>query len=307
MAFGEGDPVARAGARIMNRDFNWADLAAFIFCGLIAVPLCDAGFHSIVEDYRRLSGYVAVVAGLIIGSFGFSFHWIKLRVSQRVRNSLETKVLRWWPAAMLLAAAFFLGPEIYRRAVPAPAPTVIKLTATTTTPLPPENLSKETIVELLSETGQIADLVEKVGLPQADRWRTRLMTQNPEQACSGVDNSGLQNELVGVRNALSYANANLGNVLKQNRIDQGTLLKIFPNSDAGGFADATGGLNTYNQAIYDVGPHPSCSTLVTSYRVLLAFVNFDRALERFSIWLAGTQGNVNRYRDALRLQLRQKS
>ncbi len=94
--------------------FSSVDFLMFFAGGLIAEPLCVAGWDAIVSGDHLARGTAAVLAGLGIGAPVASFHWWKDRIGTPARNWLPTIAIQ---NARVLAFAYFLGPAIYRRAV----------------------------------------------------------------------------------------------------------------------------------------------------------------------------------------------
>jgi len=96
--------------------FNWADAVVFAVCELVAIPMCDAGWHGIVSGEYVFNGVLANLAGLPIGVAGISFHWWKDKIPPPSREWIQRQANRWWPAAFLIFFLYVTGPEMYRRA-----------------------------------------------------------------------------------------------------------------------------------------------------------------------------------------------
>ena len=95
--------------------FDAADIIVLVFCELIAIPLCHAGWDAIVMDHHIGRGLVALFVGFPIGIAGGSFHWWKDK-TPRFGDWLKLQASRWWIVAVILAFAYVAGPAMYRRA-----------------------------------------------------------------------------------------------------------------------------------------------------------------------------------------------
>jgi hypothetical protein len=93
------------------------DWAVAAISALIAIPLCEAGWHAVVNEPEHFArGLTAIGVGLPLGLAGFSFHRWKTKIPDGARNLIGSAALKWWPVAAFLAFAYFAGPEMYRRA-----------------------------------------------------------------------------------------------------------------------------------------------------------------------------------------------
>ena len=125
--------------------------------------------------------------------------------------------------------------------------------------MPPR--SKQTISDLLGESGKIAGVI-KTGLPLANEWRESITGRNPERVCLDLDSTTLQDKTAALANKLIAANDEISNVFEQNRIDQAELNQLFPNGNVGGFAYAAAGLQIYQRGIAALGERPPCEQLI---------------------------------------------
>jgi hypothetical protein len=96
---------------------NWADVAVLASCELFAVPLCHAGWDSIVAGEHIIRGVVALGFGLPIGFFGLGFHWLKGKMPVGAQAWMLAQSKRWWPVALIFAFLYLVGPAAYDRAV----------------------------------------------------------------------------------------------------------------------------------------------------------------------------------------------
>jgi hypothetical protein len=96
------------------------DLAVFAVSQLLAIPLCNAGWDAVVSTNVNsdhfFRGIAAIVAGLVLGIIGASFHWLKRKISVSAREWIRIQANRSWPLAALVAFAYLVGPTMYRRA-----------------------------------------------------------------------------------------------------------------------------------------------------------------------------------------------
>lgn len=93
-----------------------AEVLVIAVCELIAVPLCDASWHAIVGEHEVIRGIIGLAIGIPIGVAGISFHWWKDRLPT-ASGWLLRESNRWWPAVLLLALVYLIGPSVYRRAI----------------------------------------------------------------------------------------------------------------------------------------------------------------------------------------------
>jgi hypothetical protein len=102
------------------------DWAVAAVSALISVPLCEAGWHAVVNEPEHFArGLTAIVIGVPLGLAGFSFHRWKTKISAEARDRISSAAQKWWPVAAFLAFGYFAAPVAYQRAtyVP-PAPIV---------------------------------------------------------------------------------------------------------------------------------------------------------------------------------------
>lgn len=88
---------------------------------LIALPWCFYAQEAWVKG-ERLQSLGVYAWALPLAIAGISFHWWKRWVGARVRLWIERDAMRWWPLALIIASAYFLGPDIYQRALIPPPP-----------------------------------------------------------------------------------------------------------------------------------------------------------------------------------------
>ncbi len=96
---------------------NWADVVVLASCELLAVPLCHAGWDSIVVGEHIIRGTVALGFGLPIGLFGLGFHWLKGKMPVGAQAWILAQSKRWWPVAFLFAFFYLVAPAAYERVV----------------------------------------------------------------------------------------------------------------------------------------------------------------------------------------------
>lgn len=94
------------------------ELVAFFTLEGIAYPFCHAGAEAMLNGHL-VQGVIGYLVGVTSGVAGITFHWWKKWFS---REFLERKIFPWWPAVLLLAFVYVVGPEIYRRAIDPPPP-----------------------------------------------------------------------------------------------------------------------------------------------------------------------------------------
>src|SRR5262249_33631320 len=147
-----------------------ADAAVFAACELVAIPMCHAGWHAVVAGDHTLRGIIAILIGAPIGIAGASFHWWKDKIGEDYRQSIHTHALRWWPVAILLAAIYAAGPEIYERAAKA-RPAAIS------------SLSSPTSDEISQATDPLKARISELraALEDMTRQRNEALKQHPTQ------------------------------------------------------------------------------------------------------------------------------
>jgi hypothetical protein len=283
------------------------DWAVAAISALIAVPLCEAGWHAVVNEPERFArGFTAICVGLPLGLAGFSFHRWKTKIPIGARNLIGGSALKWWPVSVLLAFVYFAGPDIYQRAT-APQTQTQSFGFGEATQPPPKPRSKETITELLNESDALLGIVQKTGLPFLEEWRT-ITIQNPERICLDLDSHVLQDKITTLANKLDAAHREISNIYERNRIDQVEFNKVFGSPMTGvgpsGFAVAAQSLRQYAHEINLLGEHPTCENLIRVGNVPYIVVTMERSFDQFSIWIAQSQENLNRYQDNLRKELR---
>jgi hypothetical protein len=106
------------------------DWAVAAVSALIAIPLCEAGWHAVVNEPEHFArGLTAILVGVPLGLAGFSFHRWKTKISAKARDAIGLASLRWWPISLFLAFAYFAVPVAYQRATaPLTPPAVVGFT-----------------------------------------------------------------------------------------------------------------------------------------------------------------------------------
>lgn len=70
--------------QLANGDALWTssteEFIVAAVCGLIAYPLCEAGWHEIVAGGDITRGIVGLLFGVPIGLIGLSYHWWKGKI-----------------------------------------------------------------------------------------------------------------------------------------------------------------------------------------------------------------------------------
>lgn len=99
----------------MEKPLDKDDFIVGAVCGLIAIPLCEAGWHAVVvETEATARGVAALAFGLPLGLGGLSFHWWK---DGAFGKWALRQCQKWWPAVVVIAFVYFVAPEMYRRAM----------------------------------------------------------------------------------------------------------------------------------------------------------------------------------------------
>ena len=93
------------------------EIVAFLLLEAIAIPFCHAGADAMLGGHVA-QGIVGYLIGIPTGIAGLTFHWWK---TWPIWRGIQQQVLRWWPAAILLAFAYVAGPSLYQRLIPAGA------------------------------------------------------------------------------------------------------------------------------------------------------------------------------------------
>lgn len=152
------------------------DWAVAAIGALVAVPLCEAGWHAVVNEPEHFArGIIAICVGLPLGLAGFSYHRWKTKIPAAARKLIGEASLKWWPVAIFLAFLYFAGPDIYRRAIEQvpPAPPVAQPQqqsfgfAPSSTSVPSKLYSEKEKQALLNLIGTISEELNDKGLPAA--------------------------------------------------------------------------------------------------------------------------------------------
>jgi hypothetical protein len=99
------------------------DWAVAAIGALVAIPLCEAGWHAVVNEPEHFArGIAAIAIGLPLGLAGFSFHRWKTKIPAEARHWIGVAAFRWWPVAVFLTFGYFALPVFYHR-IFSPQPT----------------------------------------------------------------------------------------------------------------------------------------------------------------------------------------
>jgi hypothetical protein len=204
---------------------------------------------------------------------------------------------------LITAAVIVFGvPLTFWAVSPAPKAVVQQGFGFAESRLPPKQRSRETVSELLDESGAILNVVNS-GFALADEWRS-IANENPELLCITHKND-IDGQITTLAGKLSNAAQEMEKIYDQNRIDQQELNQLFPaNSNHQMFAGVLGGLSQYEAAILAIARYTSCEDLIRSNKVPQAVVVNDRVLNQFYSWLYETKRKTEAYRDRLRAELR---
>src|SRR4051812_1567772 len=93
-----------------------ADVIVFVVLECVAFPLCHAGGDAFVNSHFG-PAIVGFGLGLPTAVMGASFHWWKNWVTESTKVWIQRQILRWSPAALLIAAIHTVGPNVYQRAI----------------------------------------------------------------------------------------------------------------------------------------------------------------------------------------------
>jgi hypothetical protein len=228
------------------------------------------------------------------------------------RRFFGSRNWRFVPAVMVtLAAAIWLGDKLldgkkaYQEKPTVENPTSQKY----------EPRSKQALNELLSESGQLLDIIEKTGIPLAEEWR-RLLGRNPEEACLDLDIESYRSLVTSEREKFRVGHEKLLAVMNQNKIDQSKLAPLIGGESVyqnTGFYIGIASLDTFTRdfdymrnlnVATSVVARPSCEILIRSNRAPNMFIVMDRGLNQFNSWLTSSDEKIKNYRDDLRLELR---
>jgi hypothetical protein len=154
--------------------FSWRDLAVFVVSEGVAVPLCIAAGDAFVHrDWIGTAiGWGPGLPLLVFGAaFPFSRHWIKPETAALIQK----RAINWAPVVALLAFAYVVGPNIYRRAIVAEPLSTPTAMASTTNAVNLSFSGRLTIYRSLLHQGPIIGLK-----PQPPGPWNFLLTSNPE-------------------------------------------------------------------------------------------------------------------------------
>jgi hypothetical protein len=122
-----GDPVAETAARMLRNNITpkkprasfWAqfpleEIIVFVTGELIALPFCFEGTGAFMKgDWENT--WKGFGIGIPIAIAGLTFRIWKNWISDSLRQWILTDAKRWWPLALMLAFAYAVGPDLYRR------------------------------------------------------------------------------------------------------------------------------------------------------------------------------------------------
>jgi hypothetical protein len=174
-------------------------------------------------------------------------------------------------------------------------------------PSPPAGRSKQTISDLLTESGSLLNIVETTLVPLEHQWRVSLGGQNPERICLGtIDSQGHQKVISDIAERLLASEKSLLEVLEQNRIDRAELAPLIGYQN--NFLDAklsasSSYLIGYRNVIKNLGDKPTCDVVVAQ-DISRQFHEMTNVLNSFNEWLSQSQERLKKYRDALRIEAR---
>jgi hypothetical protein len=260
------------------------------------VLMIEWGTLTLIEEaprYLKVATLALAVLGLAVHE---SWPWLRMRD------------WRWYPSLMGVLALAFVGVLAYALATePAKSGNqTAQSQAFGFAPLPPKApRSKQTINELLVESGALLDLIEKTGIPLADKWRQSITNQNPEMACLKHSNDELKGKIAKLADEFAVAQTAMEAIFRNNKIDRGELIPLVGNPPIlpYEFDSASKNLQQYRALIEKFGDDPSCGTVV-EFDIPHAFLYMNRGLDQLGVWLGETLSRVNEYRNSLRKELR---
>jgi hypothetical protein len=264
------------------------------FTGVI---LMEWGTLTLIEESPRyIKVATVIVAGLVLAVHE-SWPWLRMRDR------------RWYPSLMVTLIVGYLALFFYALYTePVPKASQQPAIGETTLKPPSTPRSKQTINELLEESGLIENVIKKSGIELLQEWQSRIAQQNPERICLDIDSRSFQDMISQLADKFNAAQREIANIYDKNRIDHGEFSNIFGSSITGmgpsGFDVASQALRQYAHEINVLGEHPTCEALIKTGRIPNLYVYMDRGLEQFSNWIAQSREEVDRYRDNLRAELR---
>jgi hypothetical protein len=172
-------------------------------------------------------------------------------------------------------------------------------------PAKPVPRSKTTITDLLNESGELLDVVEKIGAPLVGEWQSSIVAINPQRICLNLDPSALKDKITNLSNKLIAAQNDINKIIEANRVDRVELTPLLYNGpDTAPFIAAVSNLEEYKTAIAAFNGKPSCEAVIESNMATNTIVQMNKGFERFSNWAAETPERIRTYQDKLRQELR---
>jgi hypothetical protein len=303
------------------------EIIAFISLEAFGSPFFHAGADAMVNGHVERGIYAYIVGG-ISALAGVTFHWWK---RWRFWGQIKRFVAPLWPAPILLLFVYIVGPEMYRRAI-AINPSADEIAAAVVRALP-KNVSgssfgsaeatqsvhvprsKQTINDLLAESGQLQVLIENTAVPLGEEWR-RLLDRNPEEVCLDLDAEAYRAKLIAEREKFRAAHEALVTIMNQNQIDQNELAPLIGGIGSyqnTGFILGMSSLDTFTRdfdlirnlnSAAATNSKPSCEIVIRSNRAPHMFINMDRGWGSFAQWLMSSSEKIKKYRSDLRLESR---
>ena len=246
-------------------------------------------------------------------------------LADRFPSFIRTPKWNYLPLTLMIIAGMMLviralGPAGQASLTPsdnsvvAPAaPTPVSMSAEATSPQLPR--TKQAISDLLAESGQLQDLIEKAGVPLAEEWR-RLLDRNPEEVCLDLDVMAYRDKIVVEREKFRVAYEAFDSIMKQNQIDEKELAPLIGgigNYHGTGFLLGINSLDAFTRD-FDLlrnlntagspATRPSCELTIKSNKAPNMFIVMDRGLNQFNGWLTPSIEKIKKYRDDLRKELR---
>jgi hypothetical protein len=222
------------------------------------------------------------------------------------REWLNFKNPRYFPVSLIVLIFLWVGSVAFAYAYFGVADTRNQPPITTNPPPKPAR-SKQTLAELLAESGALLDIFEKTLVPISQDWAS-IRSQNPEMLCLSWDSRPFQEKMSSLSDRIIAARKNVEDILQQNRIDRAELEPLLgpPRSAAvdSPFEAAAGRLERLRDEIKKLSERRTCEDIVHAGSAPELYMQMQNAFIQFSEFIGNSEVRITNYRDALRKELR---
>jgi hypothetical protein len=153
-----------------GKRFSLTDVVVLVIGECLAVPFCIAGGEAFVNGHFPQAG-VGFGAGIPLAIAAATFSFWKGWIGDQAQQAITQHATWWLPVAVLLAFAYVVGPDIYRRATSPTLPPLGETTTESGTSVETPGDVLKLIASLRSQLNSAIDTVAREGLDGAEAGR----------------------------------------------------------------------------------------------------------------------------------------